>query len=97
MKLLLISGVFLLLAIVSITESGQVRKRGKSEECVELIAANPLRAPCYKALLERDAETFCKMKEDCQEFLESYFTFAGNETRVEKEKVVGELMEKWRG
>ena len=94
MKLLLISGLCLLLCFTSIIE-GERDKRSKSEECLEFIAANPDRVPCYNAVKENDAPTFCRTRETCQPFLENYFDICSNNetTRVEKEGVVKELQE----
>ena len=92
MKLLLVTGLCLLLFFVSIIESGQLNKREKSEECLALIAANSL---CFRAVHEEDAELLCKMQEDCLEFMEPYITLcAGNETTImEKQRIVNELLQ----
>ena len=87
-----------LLFCSSFSHGGQfssIRKRDK--ECKLLIASSAPRDHCYEAIQERDAETFCKMEEDCRELLEPYFVCAGNETRAEKEMMISELMQKCEG
>ena len=96
MKLLLISGLCLLLFFTSIIESGQLNKREKSEECLALMAANPERVPCYDAVAENDAQKFCRTREYCQKFLGRYFQICfSNETyKAEKQRKMNVLQEK---